>query len=294
MATRRHRSKFPTLAYLAATLIACAAAADERVIEVITLRYELAADLLPSIKPLVETGGSATGVNNQIVLKASPENIADIKRVLAQLDRRQKLLKITVKQDVAAHSRIQQDAVSGRFESGDVRARVPDPGVHNGASVGIRDRHGNVVRYRSLNTRSNEDRANTHFVTTQEGQPALIQTGQALPYPYQSAVIDRYGAVITEGIDYRDVSSGFYVTPHTHGDRVTLSIAPQLEHANPARGGAIDTRFTSTTVSGRLGEWIPLGGLDESSDGHDNTLLARTRRYQAEVYGVWVLVEEMP
>ena len=100
---------------------------------------------------------------------------------------------------------------------------------------------------------------------------------------------------VREGIDYRGVSSGFYVTPRTHRQQVTLGIAPQLERADPKDRGVIDTRYLSTTISGRLGEWISLGGANEADSGNDSALLARTRRRGTDVYGmIWVKVDEMP
>ena len=75
---------------------------------------------------------------------------------------------------------------------------------------------------------------------------------------------------------------------------MTLDIAPQLEREDPTGRGVIDTRYTSTTINGRLGEWIPLGGLNQADSGEDDALLARTRRAGAEVFDVWVKVEEVP
>lgn len=245
------------------------------------------------IQPLVAPGGTVTGMNDQLIVKTTPANLAEIKRILAAFDRTPKTLKITVRQDVTGSSAMQEDAVSGRLQHDKLSGRVPDPGTPAGASIGYRDDNGNTVRYRALNTRSSDDSHNTHFVTTLEGSPALIQTGQSLPYPYQSTRVDGYGVVVQEGIDYRNVSSGFYVTPRTHGDEVTLDIAPQLERADPAQRGAIDTRHTSTTVRGRLGEWISLGGVNESASGDSQALLARTRSHGEESYNVWVRVEEI-
>lgn len=197
----------------------------------------MASDILPMVQPLVAPGGTATGMHDQLIIKTTPENLAEIKSILAAFDRAPKTLKITVKQDVAQQSRIQEDAVSGRFRSGNVSGRLPDPGSHDGASIGYRDRNGNVIRYRALNTQSSDDQRVSHFVTAVEGRPALIQTGQSIPYPYSSAVYDRRGVVVYDGIDYRDVTSGFYVTPRTHGQNVTLDIAPQLQRADPRDRG---------------------------------------------------------
>jgi len=295
MGTRGHRSKFTALAYLAAgCLLAAAVPAEELRLEIITLEHSLAVDVAPLVQPFVGPGGSVTGMNDKLIVKAAEANLAEIKRVLAAVDRPPKRLKITVRQDVAGSSLLQEDAVSGRFRAGDVSGRLPDPGTHEGASVGLRDGNGNAVRYRAVNTRSNDDSRNTHFVTAMEGRPAFIQTGQSLPYPYQSARTGPYGVVVEEGVDYMNVNSGFYVTPRTHGDSVTLEIAPQLERAAPSGGGAIDTHYAETTVSGRLGEWIPLGGVNEDDSGGGTALLARTRRHDATTYNVWVRVEEMP
>ena len=50
----------------------------------------------------------------------------------------------------------------------------------------------------------------------------------------------------------------------------------------------------NTMVSGRLGEWIPLGGATDSArDDRSGTLFStRDRRYDS--YDVWVKVEEIP
>jgi hypothetical protein len=100
-----------------------------------------------------------------------------------------------------------------------------------------------------------------------------------------------YGEV-NSGIDYQGVSSGVYVTPRLQGDRVTLDIEPRLERPDPYGSGAIETHAAATTVSGRLGEWIALGGAHTVSGGSDSELLARTRRQGDNSYSVWVKVEE--
>lgn len=288
MGTRRNRSEFSPLASLIVTLLlASAALADDRRIEVIELNHALASDVLPLLQPLVEPGGSISGMNDKLIVKTSRANLADLLSVLAAIDRPPRRLKITVRQNVDASSLVRERALSGQVNSGNVRAQVPDPGGRYGASVGYRDKDGNAVRYRALNTRSSNDSQNAHFVTTLEGSPALIQTGQAIPYLYDSGFYGR-------GIDYRDVTSGFYVTPRTNGDNVTLEIAPQLQRADPRDRGAISTRHAQTTLAGRLGEWIPLGGVNEAASGTDRELLAQTRRQGSENYNVWVLVEEIP
>jgi type II secretory pathway component GspD/PulD (secretin) len=304
MATRRTRREFPPAAYLvrqtiALCVLACslvvgdAAHSEELTLEIIALRHSLARDIKPLIQPFLAEHGTMTGIGDQLVIKTSPANLVEIKQVLAAFDRPPTTLRITVKQDVAGHSTIQEDALSGRLRSGDVRARVGTPGLQRGAQINIGDGRGNGISYRSINTRSSNDNYNTHFVSALEGRPALIQTGQSFPIPFASATYNRLGTTRQEGVEYIDVSSGFYVTATTSGQRVTLEIAPQLERADPQNRGAIDVRYSSSSVSGELGEWIPLGGSNDDSSDEQRHTLARTRQHGASTYGVWVKVEEI-
>ncbi|MFP6781521.1 MAG: hypothetical protein VCB59_07460 [Gammaproteobacteria bacterium] len=278
---------------LATYLISGAVSAQENVLEIIALEHALANDMLPLIAPFVSPEGSATGMHNQLIIKSSPANIAEIKQLLEAFDRAPKSLRITVRQDVSGASNIQEHALSGRKRSGDVTAGVVDPGLHRGARIGVRDSNGNAVQYRSVNTHSTKDNHNSHFVTAVEGRPALIQTGQSIPVPYSAATYGSFGGVVAQGIDYRDASSGFYVTARTNGQLVTLDVAPQLENADPRNRGAIDTRYSSTSVSGRLGEWISLGGANDNRTGSGRRLLASTRHHDANIYGVWMKVEQI-
>jgi DNA-binding MurR/RpiR family transcriptional regulator len=51
-------------------------------LEIIELKQRSADQVLPTLLPLVEPGGTLTGVNNQLFLRASPRNREEIKRVL--------------------------------------------------------------------------------------------------------------------------------------------------------------------------------------------------------------------
>jgi type II secretory pathway component GspD/PulD (secretin) len=301
MGTLRNRSKFSPTAYLVqlaaiamTVLISGAVMADTLVVEVIPLQHALADDILPLIRPFVDPQGAATGSHNQLIIKTTQANLDEIKTIVTALDRPPKTLRISVKQDIAGHSNIQEQALSANLRSGGPSGQINEPGLQRGATLGIRDAEGNTIRYRTINTHTNDDQRTTHFVTAVEGRPAFIQTGQSIPIPYSATSYDRYGARLQEGIDFRDVTSGFYVIARTNGGQVTLDIAPQLERANAGDRGVIDSRYSSTTLSGRLGEWIALGGANDASSATQKNLLAQTRRHDAEIYAVWVKVDLLP
>lgn len=270
------------------------ALANTRVIEVVKLQHTRSGNILPLRDPFVVAEGSTSDMREQLITKTTLANLIEIKRVIRAFDRAPRSLRISVKQDVSRISGIQENALSGRLRSDNASGRLPDPGGHRGASVELRNSDRNAIHYRDLSIESTIDQRNTQFVTALEGRAALIQTGQSIPIPYQPRASERYGSWVQQGIDYRDVESGIYVTARTTGRQVALDVAPQLRRANHSDRGVIETRSSSATVSGRLGEWIALAGANEgTNDGH-STLLARTCRHNAEIYGVWVKVDALP
>ena len=57
----------------------------------------------------------------------------------------------------------------------------------------------------------------------------------------------------------RDLGTGFVAVPRLAGDRVTVEISPRDDTPGPLPGSVSSQRLV-TTVSGRLGEWMELGG----------------------------------
>lgn len=281
-------------ALLTALLVAagaCAQAQEEMVMEVIPLRHALVSDVVPVLEPLVTPGGTVTGMNNQLIIKSTPGNIEQLKGVLASIDRTPRQLRITVRQDVADSLEARQDAISATGRAGDVRARLPDAG-RGGATVGIGTEDASV-QYRTYSTRGSSDSYNSHFVTALEGQPAWIQTGESLPVPTRDVYVGPGGTSVQDSIQYQDANRGFYVVPRVSGSQVTLDIAPQLDRFDQRGEYTIDRQQAQAQVSGRLGEWIRVGGSNEGFERADNVNLTSTRQRGGETRGIWVKVEEV-
>jgi hypothetical protein len=78
------------------------------------------------------------------------------------------------------------------------------------------------------------------------------------------------------------------------GEEVMLDILPQRQSiAQGAGPGTVDTQQLSTTVRGRLGEWIDLGGTVRTSGDRQSVLLGRATSSSAEERRVQVRVEEL-
>lgn len=241
--------------------------------EIIELRHKTIDQVLPALLPLVEPGGTLTGMNNQLFLRASPRNRSDIKRVLAAIDTPTRRLIIRV-----SHNRESE----GKSRGAEARGEV----------VLGSTRRSNVDA-RVWDTRSLRDEKSGQMVQTIEGGQAFIQVGQSLAIPMRQVVVGPGGAVVNEGVVYQDISRGFYAVPRLNGERVTLELSQQADSVAAQGRGSINTQRLSTTVSGRLGEWIEVGGSGRQSTGNQSGTLSLSTSDVRESRSIWLMVEEV-
>ena len=281
-----------SLAWLAIFASVLSQAAEMK-IEMIPLNNRTADEMINLIRPLVTKGGTVTGMHNQLIVKTTPGNLVEIKRLLRSLDRPLRRLMITVRQDIDTNQQNSGQSVSGNVSSGDINVSTNSP-IRNrqGLEIDV-STNGNNVRYKTFSTHSTKEDKNDFRLQTVEGQPAFIDTGKSVPVANQTAYATRGGVVIQDSIEYRDVTSGFYVLPQLNGNRVTLLISPKLSRVNP-HDGSFDIQNVETTVMGQLGEWIDIGGVSQQSRREGSGVLYSTRRQGQESRSVLIMVEEIP
>src|SRR5687768_8065078 len=71
----------------------------QHALEIIPLRHRTVDQVLPALRPLLESGGTLTGQANQLIVRTSPENLAELRRALDVIDRPQRRLQISVRFD---------------------------------------------------------------------------------------------------------------------------------------------------------------------------------------------------
>jgi len=76
------------------------------------------------------------------------------------------------------------------------------------------------------------------------------------------------------------------------GDRVTLDISAQRESLSRAHGG-VNVQGVVTTVSGRLGEWIEIGGASGETSAQQSALLERNSAVARDSRRVLIKIEEV-
>ncbi|MBI4756320.1 MAG: hypothetical protein HY778_13075 [Betaproteobacteria bacterium] len=224
-------------------------------LEVLRLRHRSAEQVLPALRPLVESGGALTGQNDALFLRASSANRAQIRRAVAELDRPLRRLVISLRLDNEL----------------------------SGASDGTR----------AWSTRGRADDRVALQVQAVEGGAALIHVGRSLPVPLRQVGFGPGGVGVSESVVFRDLGSGFLAVPQLAGERVTLEISPEHTTASGAVPGAARGMRLSTTVSGRLGEWIALGGAGQESARERASAREYSTRSGAEPRQVWLRVDEL-
>jgi type II secretory pathway component GspD/PulD (secretin) len=254
--------------------------ADE--VEVIQLRYRTAEQVIPTLRPLVEPGGAISGMQGTLVIRASRANIAQLKQVLDSLDRTPRRLLISVRQDSGASFERRSAGIAGTVASGDARVSVNEaPRRESGVTISAQDSSGS------------RDSSVASQVQALEGSPAFIAVGQSMPVQSTVVMPTQGGTIVERTTGFQNTGSGVYVIPRVSGDRVFLDIAQQA--ASPGRQipGAVNTQQISTTASGRLGEWFPLGGIDQSSTRSQSGILAGSASARTASSSVWVKVDEI-
>ena len=253
-------------------------------LEQIPLHYRMAEELLPILQPLVPPGSVVTGTGNVLFVRADAMTLRQVRDAVASLDRAPRQLLITVGQATGAQGSGTSVRGSGTIGSGDVQIGVNrPPATSAGGQVVVRS-----------GTES-DDVSNVSSVRALEGYETYVSFGQS--HPVTSTTVTggvHFPPVVSQSTGFRDVQTGFYATPRVNGDRVTLEISP---HQQRSTGDAYDVPVTTgsiaTTVSGRLGEWIQIGGSADSFDGSNKGVVTWGTRSKLTQYSAWVKVEEV-
>ena len=247
-------------------VIAMPALAGQQV-EIIELHHRTVEDVLPVLQPLLEPGGALSGMSGQLIVRASERNLAELKKVLAVIDRPPRQLVIHVSQNRGVDSRQQSLGVSGNVEIGD-NVRIAGPGAAAPGDAGVEVRQGGSrVGVQGGDVRRSGEERTDQFVRVMDGGEALIRIGRSLAVPFRRVTAGPGGVTVTGGVVYRDIGQGFHAVPRLTGDRVTVEISPQFDSPGDRGGGDADTQRLTTTVTGRLGEWIELGGSSQLTQG---------------------------
>jgi len=233
---------------------------------IIDLKYRRAEDLIPVLQPLLEQGGALTGQDYKLFVRTSSSNLTQLRSAVAQLDKQQRQMLVSVRRSTAQDIQREQASASGTFSTRD------------GVSA--------TVRAGERNLQTNDSSVSS--VQVLQGNSAFIATGTSVPVVTAFAVGGGKRPFVAGAVEHRNLQRGFVVTPRLNGDQVILDISQQDERVG---GNGIHSQSLSTQVTGRLGSWIQLGGVSESSSSTNSGILSRSYSTGGSELSVWVKVD---
>jgi type II secretory pathway component GspD/PulD (secretin) len=234
-------------------------------LQVIDLKYRTAPEVIPVLQPLLEQGGVLTGQDYKLFVRTSAANLQQLRAALEQIDRKPNQLLVSVRRST------QQEIDRERAQ----------------ASAAVSNR-GAAVSVNATNSNARDRNDNVSSVQVIEGNSAMISSGSDVPIVTAAAVRGGrrpFAGAVTE---YRNLSSGFLVTPRVNGTLVVLDIEQQDERVV---NGTVQSQHLTTQASGPLGEWIRLGGVSETAASQQSGILSRQYSTQSDSREVWVKVE---
>lgn len=215
------------------TLLNNSVFAENNIIEVIPLANRPASELIPLLAPLLGNNTQLIDNGSNLLLKTTPDRLAEINALVKQLDARQSNLVITVIQ-------------SRQTNADELNAPLTDSSTSGGNILG-----------HVYQTQDKDRDQNTQTIRTLDGIPAHIKAGNI--YPRQN--FSGYGYPTTT--DYTEATTGFEVIPRLVGQQVTLSVSPWSDKMNGQ--GQIGSQNSQSTIRINLGEWVELGNIGENS-----------------------------
>ena len=258
-----------SLCFLFAMLFSVTAMAATE-FKIITLQHRFADELLPIIQPLAGEDGVVTGMQNQLIIRTSPENMAEIEQVIASMDVARSNLKITVNRQNNLDSTQHGVDVSGRKRIGNVAIstnRYPRQ-ARDGVQIDIQNN--------SSTTKQNCQQ----FINVVDGEFAFIQVGQSVPFTQEWRTFTHRYTHIKRTTEFIEVSTGFAVRPRSIGGQIELDITPRIAQLN--QQGFIDFEALRTVVRVNKGEWFDLGGAMQRNDEVSRAILSFKNKAQTQ------------
>lgn len=236
-------------------------------VEVLRLNNHSGEEVIPLIKPYIESDGSVASLEGKLIVRTSSEKMAQIKKILSDIDRQPRRLMIYVRQ------------TSGGMPGGN--RRKTGAGANPGRIVGLPGDSGQVrsdkivglpsgnsaTASAGLHVGTQSDQDQTLRVQAVEGKPAFIETGTQVAIRDGAVGVGPFGFGAAVNTRYKNATTGFYALAKTDGNRVTVEISAQQMQQGRVNE-QFDTGRGSTTVSGNIGDWITLGGT--SRGGFNN------------------------
>ena len=261
---------------LAVTMLLLAFLASAASLTTIQLNNRPAAEVIPVIEPMLESGDVISGQGFTLFLRASPQTVDDVRQMLSVIDAAAQVLQISVFQ--GSRQELERLDISGSI-------LIEGDNGSIGVGTGGGDSAGNIalqndsitIEGSAGQTRETRQNSPVHRVRVTDGSEAFIQTGQQIAY-YSGE----------DGSGYKNVTTGFRVLPRLRGNEVTLRIRPFRNTLADEQTGTIDTQSAVTTISGTVGRWLPVGGVSQQQSYSQSSIGGYSSGSSSREDQIWI------
>ena len=274
---------------LGLVLLVSAVQADS--MSIIELQHRPAKEVIPIVEPMLGADDAISGQGFKIFLQSSPETLARVKKIVDVLDTPAKILQVSVFQGSERDLGQLGVSANAQIERGDASVEI-------GNERDNTDGAGGSITYSTADGRVSVDGVSTqkslrdnpiHQVRVTEGTEAYIETGERIPYFYGVAGTGR--RAYAGSVEYTDAITGFYVLPRIRGDNVILEVNPFKSSRSNTGDGNIETQSSSTTITGRVGEWLLIGGVTEQVERSQSATGTTFETQSSRNSSIWIKAE---
>lgn len=233
--------------------------------EIITLKYRLPDEMIPMVQPFLSKDAKIKGFEDKLIIQASNDNMAMIKKLIEEMDVPPKKLFISVS--------------NGHDKPSEIMTLSPNGEVNFGS-----EESGSSATVYSTSRQSDRQ---VDSIQVNDGQTASFKSGVTIPLIQQSyfenaqfsanyrANDPSTGArargraqgtdqTMGQSYDYQNLENGIFVRPQVIGTQVKLHILTQNDQPSSNFSDPSQPSYTTfkglTTMTVPLGKWVYFGG----------------------------------
>lgn len=230
--------------------------------KIFTLQHRFAEEVLPTIQAVVGNRGTASAIQNQLIVRTDSKTMAEVEQTIATLDTVRENFTISVKRQNSFAGSSRNSSIRGRTRIGNATIQTGNDARigRDGIQIGIED------------NQTNSQQSSQQFIRVTDGAPAYISVGESIPYTNEWILLTRRYAVRQISTEFVDISTGFTVRARSIGNQIELEITPTFSRLQ--QDGRIEFEQLSSTVRVQRGEWVNIGGIMQDKDEVSRAILA--------------------
>lgn len=247
--------------------------------KIFSLQHRFAEELLPTIEAIVNNQGTASAIQNQLIVRTDRRTMAEVEQAISALDTARENLTIRVKRQSNRITTSDNTTIKGRTRIGNVT-------INNSSDTKIR-RDG--INIGLENNEMQSQHSSEQFIQASEDAPAYISVGESVPYTSEWLSLTQRYAVIQQTTEFIEIGTGFTVRARRINNQVEIDITPTLSRLT--HHGKLEFEQLTTTVRIQRGEWLNIGGTMQEMDDVSRAILSSRNRQLYENNQIMIRVE---